>query len=74
MADATGHILVVDDNRLMRLKLTRGLEQQGHSREWRRFHVFGRADYPCYTCGSAIERSEVNNRRLYHCPTCQPAA
>jgi endonuclease-8 len=55
-------------------RLSHSLEQQGHSREWRRFHVFGRADHPCYTCGSPIERSEVNSRRLYHCPTCQPVA
>src|SRR5512138_3282379 len=31
MADAHGRILAVDDNRLNRLKLSRGLEQQGHS-------------------------------------------
>ena len=30
MAKEHGHILVVDDNRLNRLKLSRGLEQQGH--------------------------------------------
>jgi adenylate cyclase len=30
MADEHGHILVVDDNRLNRVKLSRGLEQQGH--------------------------------------------
>jgi CheY-like chemotaxis protein len=31
MADNVGHILVVDDNRLNRMMLARGLEQQGHS-------------------------------------------
>ena len=31
MADEHGHILVVDDNRLNRIKLSRGLEQQGHT-------------------------------------------
>ena len=54
--------------------LSRSLQQQGHSRAWRRFYVFGRAESPCYTCGTSIERSEVNSRRLYHCPTCQPVA
>jgi signal transduction histidine kinase len=31
MADERGHILVVDDNRMNRLKLSIGLEQQGHT-------------------------------------------
>jgi class 3 adenylate cyclase len=31
MTDKHGHILVVDDNRMNRLKLSRGLEQQGHT-------------------------------------------
>src|SRR4051812_4945894 len=31
MTSEQGHILVVDDNRLNRLTLSRGLEQQGHS-------------------------------------------
>jgi signal transduction histidine kinase len=30
-AGESGHILVVDDNRMNRLKLSRGLEQQGHT-------------------------------------------
>ncbi len=31
MSDGLGHVLVVDDNRLNRLKLARGLEQQGYA-------------------------------------------
>ena len=31
MTDEHGHILVVDDNRMNRMKLSLGLEQQGHS-------------------------------------------
>lgn len=31
MTNEHGHILVVDDNRMNRIKLSRGLEQQGHS-------------------------------------------
>ena len=31
MADEAGHILVVDDNRMNRLKLSMSLEQQGHT-------------------------------------------
>src|SRR3712207_2236073 len=33
MAHESGHILVVDDNRMNRIKLSRSLEQQGHSVE-----------------------------------------
>jgi PleD family two-component response regulator len=36
MTNEYGHILVVDDNRMNRLKLSRSLEQQGHAnRRWR---------------------------------------
>lgn len=52
-------------------RLAGRLQRQGLSREWRRFYVFGRADYPCYHCGSAVRREEVGSRRLYHCPQCQ---
>ena len=53
-------------------KLAGSLAKRGLEREWRRFYVFGRTDQPCYRCGSSIQRSEVNTRRLYHCPGCQP--
>ena len=53
-------------------RLSNALKAQGLSRNWRRFYVFGRADYPCYHCGHSIERHEIGSRRLYHCPTCQP--
>ncbi|MDG2047705.1 MAG: endonuclease VIII [Halioglobus sp.] len=54
-------------------RLSNALKAQGLSRNWRRFYVFGRADYPCYYCGNNIERQEISSRRLYHCGTCQPA-
>jgi endonuclease-8 len=53
-------------------RLSGSLQRQGLSREWRRFYVFGRSDYPCYHCGSAVRREEIGSRRLYHCPQCQP--
>ncbi|AQA17116.1 endonuclease VIII [Halioglobus japonicus] len=53
-------------------QLSNSLQRQGLTREWRRFYVFGRADYPCYRCGSEIRREEVGSRRLYTCPGCQP--
>jgi endonuclease-8 len=52
--------------------LAGSLAKLGLKREWRRFYVFGRTDQPCYRCGGTIQRSEVNTRRLYHCPACQP--
>ena len=53
-------------------RLAMSLQQQGLSREWRRFYVFGRTDHPCYHCGTTVCRQEVGSRRLYHCPECQP--
>jgi endonuclease-8 len=55
-------------------RLSQSLKRQGLSRKWRRFYVFGRADYPCYHCGESIQREEVGSRRLYHCPGCQTGA
>lgn len=53
--------------------LSRRLERQGLARNWRRFYVFGREDYPCYHCGQNIRRLEAGSRRLYFCPSCQQA-
>lgn len=38
-----------------------------------RFAVFDRAGEPCYHCGTGVTRISVSSRRLYFCPTCQPA-
>lgn len=54
-------------------RLSRTLTSQGLTRGQRRFYVFAREDRPCYTCGGKIQRQEVGSRRLYHCPSCQPA-
>ncbi len=55
-------------------RLSASLQRQGLTREWRRFYVFGRADYPCYRCGDSIVREEIGSRRLYYCPGCQPGS
>lgn len=34
--------------------------------------VYGRADGPCPTCGTPIERVVVRARSTHFCPTCQP--
>jgi len=36
-----------------------------------RFAVFRRSGEPCYTCNTAIERTNVSSRALYYCPACQ---
>ncbi|MEP1470077.1 MAG: endonuclease VIII [Halieaceae bacterium] len=54
-------------------RLSGRLSKAKLKREKRRFYVFGRTDRPCYHCGTLIERSEANTRRLYHCPQCQVA-
>ncbi|PRY65645.1 endonuclease-8 [Vreelandella songnenensis] len=41
-------------------------------RQWR-FAVFERAGLSCHRCGDVIERMSAGSRRLYWCPTCQPA-
>jgi len=54
--------------------LLRRLQKAGVRREEYRFAVFARDGLPCYRCGTTIERVEAGGRRLYLCPTCQPAA
>ena len=51
--------------------LSKALQRQGLTREWRRFYVFGREDSPCYHCSHSIRRQEIGSRRLYYCPVCQ---
>jgi endonuclease-8 len=53
-------------------RLSATLKAHGLNRSWRRFYVFGREDYPCYTCSGSILRQEIGSRRLYYCPACQP--
>ncbi|MDJ1371789.1 Fpg/Nei family DNA glycosylase [Gulosibacter molinativorax] len=36
-----------------------------------RHWVYGRAGEPCRTCGTPIMIAEMQNRKLYWCPTCQ---
>ncbi|ROO29745.1 endoribonuclease SymE [Salinisphaera orenii MK-B5] len=51
----------------------RRLADAGHSLSARRHMVFGRAGQPCPVCKGVIEKQRVASRRLYLCPTCQPA-
>lgn len=53
-------------------RLSGALKREGLTREWRRFYVFGRDEYPCYHCSHTIVREEIGGRRFYYCPSCQP--
>jgi len=50
------------------------LKSEGYPRAAYRFAVFGRDGKFCFACGTVIERTTMGGRRLYRCPTCQPAA
>ncbi len=52
----------------------RVLKSQGLSYAAYRFAVFSRAGKPCPVCGTPIERADAAARRIYLCPSCQPAA
>lgn len=54
-------------------RLLKKLQRLGMPREKTRFFVFGREGLPCYGCGDRVRRVEANTRRLYFCPSCQPA-
>ncbi len=47
------------------------LKRVGLTRSGYRFAVFGRAQQPCYACGTPIARCSAASRRLYFCPACQ---
>lgn len=50
------------------------LKAAGQRFSTRRHMVFGRSDKPCYACNTLIEKTTVASRRLYLCPSCQPAS
>ena len=50
------------------------LEGEGVKPGARRFRVYNRADKPCWTCGTTVERVDVAGRGIYFCATCQPDA
>lgn len=56
------------------LERARELRARGLSRSAYRHHVFGRAGERCWSCGGVIESSTRGGRRLFVCPSCQPAA
>ena len=44
-------------------------EEGSHQEELR---IYGRADRPCYRCGSPVERVVISQRGSHFCPYCQP--
>ncbi|MEO0825547.1 MAG: endonuclease VIII [Cyanobacteria bacterium J06635_15] len=55
------------------LELAALLKSQGYARRQYRHWVFGRQGQPCFRCGTAIVKDNTGGRRVYFCPTCQPA-
>lgn len=47
-------------------------KRNGRVYEGDRFAVFARASKPCRICRTKIEKTAMNSRRIYWCPTCQP--
>lgn len=51
----------------------RRLHGEGVPRRDYRHYVFGRGGKPCRLCGEAIVKTASAGRRIYTCPSCQPA-
>jgi len=49
------------------------LKKKGVTYGKARFFVFGRSKQPCRTCGTQIQRTTANSRRIYTCGNCQQA-
>jgi len=49
------------------------LKKEGVSYGKARFFVFGRSQQPCRICGTKIQRTTANSRRIYTCGSCQQA-
>jgi endonuclease-8/formamidopyrimidine-DNA glycosylase len=62
----------VEVGRMMTIDGLTGDDYQDALRDVRHRHwVYGRAGEPCRTCGTPIALAEMQNRKLYWCPTCQ---
>jgi endonuclease-8 len=54
---------------------SRGRNTTGRLNPRERLWVYGRRGQPCWKCGTAIATAnEIDGRRTYWCPSCQPAA
>lgn len=50
------------------------LKSEGkNSRADLRFNTYGREGKPCHYCGNKIKCINAGGRKMYYCPTCQPA-
>lgn len=59
-----GRMMTIDD-------LTGDAYQRALADVRHRHWVYGRAGEPCRTCGTSIALTEMQQRKLYWCPTCQ---
>ncbi len=46
---------------------------QGKGRAWLKRYIYTHAGEPCPKCETTIEEQRYKKRRLFFCPTCQPA-
>ncbi|WP_199430072.1 Fpg/Nei family DNA glycosylase [Qaidamihabitans albus] len=65
----TGRIDTVADEHLPEVT-GRAPRQDRHGGE---VYVYRRAGQPCLVCGTPVAHEELAGRKLYWCPTCQPA-
>ena len=49
------------------------LQAEGVRRSRYRHHVFTRGGLPCFGCGTKVRRAVLGGRKIFFCPTCQPA-
>lgn len=60
-----GQMMTIDG---LRGKAKENALRNREDRHW----VYGRAGLPCRTCGTPIALTEMQGRKLYWCPACQP--
>ncbi|MCH8487799.1 MAG: endonuclease VIII [Candidatus Cyclonatronum sp.] len=58
--------ITLDESRVAQAK-SAGIKRRGY-----RHYVFAREAEACYSCGTEIEKTAMNSRRIYLCKTCQP--
>ena len=50
-----------------------GVERMRDVPRGERLYVYKRAGQPCRRCGTPIDRTELAARKVWWCPSCQPA-
>lgn len=66
VGERIGRIVTVDPAEV-------GAKKPGDLRRGNRLYVYKRAGQPCRRCATPVTSTELANRRVWWCPTCQPA-